>query len=76
MDDIERVRRAEELRGRRPVDTETRIERRRKAAALKEIWEYGTEDDLKALMREFGVSPDSPEWKETLRTWNAEREQS
>lgn len=75
-DDIEKVRRAEERRGRRPVDTETVSERKRKAAALKEVWDYGTEEDLKALMREFGISPDSPEWKETLRTWNAEREQN
>lgn len=75
-DEIEKVRRAEERRGRRPQDTETINERRRKAAALGEIWNYGTEEDLKILMREFGLSPDSPEWKETLKTWNAEREQN
>lgn len=75
-DDIEQVRRAESRRGRRPQDTETINERRRKASALKEVWDYGTEEDLKILMREFGISPDSPEWKETLRTWNAEREQN
>jgi hypothetical protein len=75
---IERARasRAEERRGRRPQDAETISERKRKASALREVWDYGTEEDLKSLMREFGVSPDSPEWKETLRTWNAEREQN
>jgi hypothetical protein len=75
-DDIEKIRRAEERRGRRPQDDETVSERKRKASALREIWDYGTEEDLKALMREFGLSQDSPEWKETLKTWNAEREQS
>jgi hypothetical protein len=75
-DDIEKVRRAEQRRGRRPQDAEAINERKRKAAALREVWDYGTEEDLKALMREFGISPDSPEWKETLRTWNAEREQN
>lgn len=75
-DDVEKVRKAEERRGRRPRDTETLSERRRKATALREIRDYGTEEDLKALMREYGLSPASPEWKETLRTWNAEREQN
>ena len=73
-DDIEKIRKSEERRGRRPRDTETIDERNRKAAALAEIWNYGTEEDLKDLMREFGLSPDSPEWKETLKIWNAERE--
>ena len=73
---ISRRSRAEERRGRRPQDAEAINDRRRKEAALREIWDYGTEEDLKALMREFGISPDSPEWEETLRTWNAEREQS
>jgi hypothetical protein len=75
-DDIEKVRKAEERRGRRPHKVETINERRRKAAALAEIWNYGTEEDLKLLMREFGLSPASPEWTETLRIWNAEREPS
>jgi hypothetical protein len=73
-DDIEKVRRAEQQRGRRPKDAETIDERRRLAAALREIWNYGNEDDLKAVMREYGLSPDSPEWSETLRIWSAERE--
>lgn len=72
-DDIENVRRAEERRGRRPKDTETMDERRRMIAALREIWNNGTVDDLKAVMREYGLSPNSPEWQQTLRTWSDER---
>ena len=67
-DEIDKVRRAEERRGRRPKDSETIDERRRMLATLREIWNYGNVDDLKAVMREYGTSPDSPEWSETLRT--------
>jgi hypothetical protein len=45
-------------------------------AALREIVEYGTTEDLKAAMREYGLSEDSLEWAEVLRIWNDEREQS
>jgi hypothetical protein len=45
-------------------------------AALREIVDYGTTDDLKAAMREYGLSEDSPEWTEVLRIWNDEREQN
>jgi hypothetical protein len=41
--------------------------------ALKEIWEYGTEEDLKTVMREYGLSESSPHWAETLEVWNGER---
>jgi hypothetical protein len=75
-DDIEKVRRAEERRGRRPKDVETIEERRRMAAALLEIWNNGTLDDLMAVMRGYGLSPDSPEWSATLRTWSDERERN
>jgi hypothetical protein len=73
-DDIEQVRRSEQRRGRRPVDSETIKERQRLARALKIILEEGTLDDLKAAMREFGLSPDSPGWTETLKIWRDERE--
>ena len=73
-DDIEKVRSAEQRRGRRPKDTETIAERRRIEAELREICDYGTEDELKAAMRRYGLSPDSPEWLETLRIWSDERE--
>lgn len=72
-DDIERVRREEERRGRRPIDSVTREERRRLVAALSEIYNYGTLDELESVMREYGISADSPEWIETVRIWNAER---
>ena len=75
-DDIEKVRREEERRGRRPKDAETIDERRRLATALREIWNNGTVEDLKDVMREYGLSPDSPEWTETLRTWSDERERN
>lgn len=72
-DEIERVRREEERRGRRPIDSETREERRRMMAALSEIYNYGTLDELMAVMREYGISAGSPPWTETVRIWNAER---
>ena len=75
-DEIEQIRRAEVRRGKRPIDVDTVEERRRMAAALKEILNYGTEEDLRAAMREFGLSEDRPEWTEALRIWNAEREQN
>jgi hypothetical protein len=75
-DEIERVRRAEARRGRRPVDIATHEQNRRRLAALREIVDYGTTDDLKAAMREYGLSEDSPEWTEVLRIWNDEREQN
>ena len=75
-DDIERVRRTESRRGRRPLDTETLQENRRMLAALREIWEYGTEEDLKAVMREYGLSESSPHWAETLDVWNGGRGRS
>jgi hypothetical protein len=45
-DDIEEVRRQEERRGRRPVDSVTLEKRRRQKEALREILDYGTTDDL------------------------------
>lgn len=72
-DDIERVRKSEARRGRRPVDIETLQEKQRMLTALKEIWEYGTEEDLKTVMREYGLSESSPHWAETLEVWNGER---
>jgi hypothetical protein len=75
-DEIEQIRRAEERRGRRPIDIETIQERRRLLAAMKDIWNDGTVDDLKAAMRVYGLSEKSPEWSATLRTWNAERGQN
>lgn len=72
--DIEKVRRAEERRGRRPRDAETNDERRRREAALREIWNNGTIDDLKGVMLVYGLSEDSPAWKETLRIWKDELE--
>jgi hypothetical protein len=64
-DDIENLQRAEERRGRRPKDAETIEERKRMIAALREIWNNGTVDDLEAVMREYGLSPNSPEWSQT-----------
>ena len=73
-DDIEQVRKEEERRGRRPVDSETVKERRRMIAALQKILAEGTVDELKAAMRVYGFSLDSPQWNETLRIWREERE--
>jgi len=46
------------------------------AAAFKKILAEGTIDDLKAVMRVYGILPDSPEWTECLRIWREERELS
>ena len=72
-DEIERVRREEGRRGRRPVDSATLAERNRQKAALREILNYGTIEDLEAAMREYGISPDSAQWAAVLRIWNDER---
>jgi hypothetical protein len=73
-EDIEKIRRSEQRRGRRPIDSETLEQRQRMAAALRKILSEGTEDDLKATMRVYGLSPESPEWAETLRIWRDERQ--
>jgi hypothetical protein len=75
-DDIEEVRKTETRRGRRPLDVETRRETQRLLAALREIWDYGTEEDLKATMREYGLSEQSSHWIEALALWNGERGRS
>jgi hypothetical protein len=72
-DDIKRVRKVEMRRGKRPLDFDAIQERQRIAAALREIFEHGTIEELKDAMREFGLSEKMPEWTETLRIWNAER---
>jgi hypothetical protein len=72
-DDIERVRKAEMRRGRRPLDFDTIQEKRRVAAALREIYDHGTIEELKDAMREYGLSEKMPEWIETVRIWIAER---
>ena len=74
-DEIEEIRKAEERRGRRPIDIETVAEKRRILAALREILAYGTVEELKQAMREYGISESSPEWAEALQIWNAERGQ-
>jgi hypothetical protein len=75
-DDIEKVRRTEARRGRRPIDAEAIDERRRMLSALLKILDEGNTDKLMTAMREYGLSPESPEWKETLRIWHDEREPS
>lgn len=46
------------------------------AAALREIYDHGTIEELKEAMREYGLSEEMPEWMETVRIWNAERGRS
>jgi hypothetical protein len=72
-DEIESVRKEEERRGRRPTDAEILRARRRLLAALKEIFENGTLDDLEATMRYLGISPGSPQWDQAVQTWHDER---
>jgi len=75
-EEIEKVRREEMRRGRRPVDSQTLAERKRMLAALREIVNYGTVEDLKTAMREYGLSEDSPDWTAALQIWNDAREQT
>jgi hypothetical protein len=75
-DDIERVRKVEMRRGKRPLDIDAIQERQRMAAALREIYDHGTIEELKEAMREYGLSEEMPEWMETVRIWNAERGRS
>ena len=49
-DDIERIRKTEARRGRRPLDFETLREKERLLAALREIWENGTEEDFESCL--------------------------
>ena len=74
-DDIEQVRRAEMRRGRRPVDLDAIQERQRISAALREILNHGTLDELKDAMRVFGLSEKMPQWIAAVKVWNAERAQ-
>jgi hypothetical protein len=41
-----------------------------------EKYDNGTIEELKAAMREYGLSKKMPEWIETVRIWNAERGRS
>ena len=74
-DDIEEVRKAEMQRGSRPIDRDA-VQEQRIITALREIVNYGTEEELKEAMRVFGLSEKSPEWTAALQIWNAERGQS
>jgi len=74
MDEIERIRRQEERRGKRPVDSETVAEKKRKLVALRTIWENGTAEDLERAMRLYGVVPGSVEWNAALQVWRGGRE--
>jgi len=74
VDDIDRVRKADAQR--RPVDLDAIQERQRIIAALREIVNYGTVEELKDAMRAFGLSEKKPEWAAALRIWNAERGQT
>jgi len=74
IDDIEKVRKEEERRGRRPSDKEILKARGRLLAALRDIFENGTLDDLEDTMRGLGISPGSPQWNQAVRIWHDERE--
>lgn len=50
-DDIEQVRKTEMQRGRRPRDFDTIRDRQRMSAALREILNHGTIEELKDAMR-------------------------
>lgn len=71
--EIELVRKAEQRRGRRPFDIDTFHEKQRMRIALREILNYGTVEDLKEAMREYGLSEGSPGWSKALQVWYAER---
>jgi len=49
-------------------------ERGRLKAALREIVNHGTLEELEIAMREFGILPGSPQWIQAVQIWNDERE--
>jgi hypothetical protein len=75
-DDIEQVRKVEMRRGRRPRDFDAIQQRQRMTAALREILNHGTIEELKEAMRVYGLSEKMPEWIAALKIWNAERERN
>ena len=67
--DIEDVRKAEERRGKRPLDSTAIAETRRRRAALRELLQYSTPGEFEELMREAGIEPRSEDWRQLRRTW-------
>lgn len=67
--DVEEVRRAEMNRGRRPIDLETRRQRENQLRELRDLIDFGTEEELVAVMRAFGLADDSERFQKALQIW-------
>ncbi len=68
-EEIERVRKADERRGRRPVDLDAIAERKRQEAAMKILLQHGELEDLEDAMHAYGILPASPQWTECVLIW-------
>jgi hypothetical protein len=67
--DVEDVRREEMSRGRRPIDLETRRQRENQRRELRDLLDFGTEEELVAVMRAFGLADDSERFQKALQIW-------
>ncbi|HEV8384618.1 MAG TPA: hypothetical protein VGQ11_07080 [Candidatus Acidoferrales bacterium] len=70
-DDIREVMKAEQSRGRRPIDIDARRERDELRKILRELLKAGDEQGFMQAMRAYGWSDDSPEFQRALKIWRA-----
>jgi hypothetical protein len=69
-DEIEKVRRAESRRSKKPIDEDLIRERNIRATAFRVALEHYTDDKLRAFMQKYGILPGSDGWYAALKTWN------
>ena len=70
-DDIRDVMKAEQSRGRRPIDIHARRERDEVRKLLKELLKAGDEEGFMQAMRAYGWNDDSVEFQRALKIWRA-----
>ena len=71
-EDIHDVRKEEESRGRRPVDTEARKKAARLRAGLRRVLNSGDERAFLQILREAGLKDGTPEFE---KAWKLFREE-
>ncbi len=70
-DDIRDVMKAEQSRGRRPIDIDARREREEMLKVLRELLNEGDEAGFMQAMRAYGWGDDSAEFQRALKIWRA-----
>jgi hypothetical protein len=71
--DLDEVMKAENRRGRRPIDFEAAKRRSQTLRGMRKLLESATEEEFMVAIRAAGLRENFPDWLEALRIWHEYR---